>query len=92
LKLAILRDQRARFELQLLGKYQRRLPGFGDYAISMYARAMSVRETQGHLLGLYGLQVSPDLIVIPRLIRRLMLAAKNLALVTYRCAPVLTFR
>ncbi|CBW75258.1 Transposase [Mycetohabitans rhizoxinica HKI 454] len=85
MKLAILRDRRARSELQLLGKYQRRLPGFGDYA-------MSVREIQGHLLGLYGLRVSPDLIVIPRLIRRLMLAAKNLALVTYRCAPVLTFR
>ncbi|MEA3118428.1 MAG: putative transposase [Paraburkholderia sp.] len=29
---------------------------------SMYARGMSVREIQGHLLELYGLQVSPDLI------------------------------
>lgn len=28
----------------------------------MYARGMSVREIQGHLLELYGLQVSPDLI------------------------------
>jgi transposase-like protein len=29
----------------------------------MYARGMSVHEIQGHLLELYGLQVSPDLIL-----------------------------
>jgi len=28
----------------------------------MYARGMNVREIQAHLLELYGLQVSPDLI------------------------------
>lgn len=38
------------------------MPGFDDHVISMYARGMSVREIQGHLLELYGLQVSPDLI------------------------------
>lgn len=46
----------------MVGKYQRRLPGFDDHVITMYARGMSVREIQGHLLELYGLQVSPDLI------------------------------
>ena len=45
-----------------MAKYQRRLPGFDDHVISMYARGMSVREIQAHLLELYGLQVSPDLI------------------------------
>ena len=30
----------------------------------MYARGISVREIQGHLLELYGLEVSPDLISI----------------------------
>jgi hypothetical protein len=58
----------------------------------MYARDMSVRKIQVHLLGRYGLQVSSDLIVIPRLIRQLVLPAKNLALVTSRCAPVPIFR
>jgi len=62
LNLAIPRDRQATFEPQLVGKYQRRLPGFDDHVISMYARGMSVREIQGHLLELYGLQVSPDLI------------------------------
>jgi hypothetical protein len=56
------RDRLATFEPQLVAKYQRRLPGFDDHVISMYARGMSVREIQGHLLELYGRTVSPDLI------------------------------
>lgn len=62
LELDIPRDRQATFEPQLLAKYQRRLPGFDDQVISMYARGMSVREIQGHLQQLYGLNVSPDLI------------------------------
>ncbi len=62
LELDIPRDRQATFEAQLVAKYQRRLPGFDDHVISMYARGMSVREIQGHLQELYGLQVSPDLI------------------------------
>lgn len=62
LELDIPRDRLASFEPQLVAKYQRRLPGFDDHIISMYARGMSVREIQGHLLELYGLAVSPDLI------------------------------
>lgn len=60
--LDIPRDRLSTFEPQLVAKYQRRLPGFDDHVISMYARGMSVREIQGHLLELYGLEVSPDLI------------------------------
>jgi transposase-like protein len=62
LELDISRDRQATFEPQLVAKYQRRLPGFDDHVISMYARGMSVREIQGHLQQLYGLNVSPDLI------------------------------
>lgn len=62
LDLDIPRDRLATFEPQLVAKHQRRLPGFDDHVISMYARGMSVREIQGHLLELYGLQVWPDLI------------------------------
>lgn len=60
--LDIPRDRLSTFEPQLVAKYQRRLPEFDDHVISMYARGMSVREIQGHLLELYGLEVSPDLI------------------------------
>src|SRR5260364_45170 len=50
------------FEPALIAKDQRRLPGFEDHVIRMDARGMSVREIRGHLLELYGLEVSPDLI------------------------------
>ena len=46
----------------LSAKHQRRMPGFDDHVISMYARGISVREIQAHLLELYGTEVSPDLI------------------------------
>ena len=60
--LAIPRDRRGNFEPQLIAKYQRRFPGFDDKIISMYARGMSVREIQGHLRDLYGIEASPQLI------------------------------
>jgi transposase-like protein len=46
LNLDIPRDRQATFEPRLVAKYQRRLPGFDDSVISMYARGMSVREIQ----------------------------------------------
>ena len=60
--LAVPRDRQARFDPQLIAKYQRRFPGFDDKIISMYARGMSTREIVGHLHDLYGIEVSPDLI------------------------------
>jgi putative transposase len=56
------RDRRGTFEPQLIAKYQRRFPGFDDKIISMYARGMSVRDIQGHLRELYGIDASPQLI------------------------------
>jgi putative transposase len=62
IELAIPRDRHGSFEPQLIAKYQRRFPGFDDKIISMYARGMSVREIQGHLRDLYGIEASPQLI------------------------------
>src|SRR3954464_1015157 len=61
-EVTIPRDREAHFEPVLIGKYQRRLPGFNDKVISLYARGMSTREIQGHLEELYGAEVSPTLI------------------------------
>ena len=61
-ELEIPRDRRGTFEPQLIAKYQRRFPGFDDKIISMYARGMSVRDIQGHLRELYGIEASPKLI------------------------------
>ena len=61
-ELEVPRDRQLSFDPQLIGKYQRRFPGFNDKIISMYARGMSTREIVGHLQELYGIDVSPDLI------------------------------
>src|ERR1700759_5487455 len=62
IELEVPRDRQARFDPQLIAKYQRRFPGFDDKIISMYARGMSTREIVGHLRDLYRIEVSPDLI------------------------------
>ena len=62
LRSAIPRDRAGTFDPQLIAKYQRRFPGFDDKIVSMYARGMTVREIQGHLMEIYGIDVSPDLI------------------------------
>src|SRR6266446_10938099 len=62
LALDIPRDRQGTFDPQLIAKYQRRFPGFDEKIISMYARGMSVREIQGHIRELYGLDISPDLV------------------------------
>jgi putative transposase len=62
LPISVPRDRLATFDPQLIAKYRRRLPGFDDKVVSMYARGMTVREIQGHLAELYGIDVSPDLI------------------------------
>lgn len=62
LELQIPRDREGTFDPKLIAKYQRRFPSFDEKIISMYTRGMSVREIQGHLLEIYGLDVSPDLI------------------------------
>ena len=60
--LEVPRDRNGDFEPQLVAKGQRRLPGFDEKVISMYARGMTTREIQGHLHELYGVEVSPTLI------------------------------
>ena len=62
LDLRIPRDREGTFDPKLIARYQRRFPGFDDKIVSMYARGMTTREIQGHLMEIYGLDVSPDLI------------------------------
>jgi putative transposase len=61
-ELAIPRDRNGSFEPQIVPKGSRRLEGFDERIVSLYARGMSVREIQGHLREMYGVEVSPDLI------------------------------
>jgi putative transposase len=59
LPLSIPRDRNGTFEPKIVPKGVRRLEGFDDRIISLYARGMSVREIQGHLQEMYGIEVSP---------------------------------
>jgi putative transposase len=56
------RDRNGTFEPQAVPKHKRRLDGFDDKVLALYARGMSTRDIQGHLRELYGTEVSPDLI------------------------------
>ena len=60
--LAIPRDRAGTFEPQLVPKHVRRLPGFDQKVLSLYARGMTVREIQGHLEELYEIEIAPSLI------------------------------
>ena len=62
LALAVPRDRQASVEPQLIAWHRRRFPEFGDKVASLYARGLSVRELQGHLRELYGIDVSPGLL------------------------------
>lgn len=56
------RDRNASFEPQLIKKGQTRFEGFDQKILSMYARGMTMREIQGHLIEMYGVEVSPEFI------------------------------
>jgi transposase-like protein len=60
--ISVPRDRAGTFEPRLVAKGQTRFDGFDDKILSLYARGMTVREIQGHLSELYGVEVSPDLI------------------------------
>jgi transposase-like protein len=62
LPLAIPRDRASTFTPQLVPKGVRRLPGFDQKVLSLYARGLTVRELQAHLEECYQVPVSPDLI------------------------------
>jgi transposase-like protein len=62
LEIAVPRDRQSRFEPRLVPKWQKRLPGFDQKIIALYARGMTVREIQALLEEQYHVEVSPDFI------------------------------
>jgi putative transposase len=62
LTIAVPRDRDGSFTPQLVPKRQRRLAGFDEHVVSLYAHGLSTREIQEHLEELYGTEVSPALI------------------------------
>lgn len=62
LTIEVPRDRKGEFEPQFIKKHQTHFDGFDDKIISLYARGLTVREIQGHLQEIYGVEVSPELI------------------------------
>lgn len=62
MELATPRDRNGTFEPQIVAKGQRRFEGFDQAIISLYSRGMTTREIEGHLLEIYGVEVSPSLV------------------------------
>ncbi len=56
------RDRNGTFEPQIVAKGQRRFEGFDQAILSLYARGLTTREIEGHLLEIYGVEVSPGLV------------------------------
>jgi putative transposase len=56
------RDRNGSFDPKIVPKHARRLAGFNEQILSLYARGMSVRDIRAHLAQLYGIEVSGDLI------------------------------
>ena len=62
LTLEIPRDRAGTFAPQLVPKHVRRLPGFDQKVLSLYARGLTVREIQRHLEELYQIEIAPSVI------------------------------
>ncbi|WP_372460272.1 IS256 family transposase [Nocardia coffeae] len=56
------RDRNGSFEPKIVPKHARRLVGFNEQILSLYARGMSVRDIRAHLHQMYGVEVSGDVI------------------------------
>ena len=56
------RDREGTFEPQVIAKHQRRLSGFDEKIMAIYAKGMTTRDIQEIVRQLYGVDVSPSLI------------------------------
>jgi putative transposase len=62
LTLSTPRDRDGTFEPQLIAKHQRRVPGFDEKILALYAKGMTTRDIQDIVRELYDVDVSPSLI------------------------------
>jgi len=62
LTIQVPRDRDGSFSPKLIPKNLRRLSGFDDKVLALYARGMTTREIQGHLHEIYGTEISPQLV------------------------------
>jgi putative transposase len=62
IEIEVPRDRNGEFEPQIVPRHERRLGGFDQQVLALYARGMTTREIQQHLEEIYGTEVSPALV------------------------------
>ena len=62
LDVSVPRDRNGTFDPQLIKKRQRNISSFDEKIISMYAKGMTTRNIQEHILELYGAEISPTMV------------------------------
>jgi putative transposase len=62
LTIATPRDRDGSFEPQLIEKHQRRVPGFDEKILALYAKGMTTRDIQEIVHELYGVDISATLV------------------------------
>ena len=60
-RIQVPRDRAGEFEPAIVPKHTRRLAGFDDAVISLYAKGMTTGDIANHLADAYGTEVSRDL-------------------------------
>jgi putative transposase len=61
-ELKVPRDRNASFEPRIVPKHARRLGNINDMILSLYSRGMTTRDIEAHLLEVYGVEASRQLI------------------------------
>jgi len=61
-ELAVPRDRAGTFNPAVIPKHSRRLSGFDDAVLSLYAKGMTTGDIANHLADIYGTEVSRDLV------------------------------
>jgi transposase-like protein len=61
-EIVVPRDRLGEFEPLVVKKHQSNVTGIEDQIVALYAKGVSTREIQDHLMNVYGIDVSPTLI------------------------------
>jgi Transposase and inactivated derivatives len=61
-RITVPRDRAGTFTPAVVPKHSRRLAGFDDAVLSLYAKGMTTGDISNHLADIYGTEVSRDLV------------------------------
>jgi putative transposase len=60
--LEVPRDRNGKFEPQIVPRHARRVAGFNEAIVSLYAKGLTTGQIRAHLSEIYGVEVSRDLV------------------------------